>query len=67
MNPTETTRNLLDADTTEFVSIATAAQIEASDAAGDTGIIRIDSDGDVVEPGSWSYDQPGTRTVYVEA
>lgn len=60
-----TTFRLFDGDTTDEIGPATAAQIEASLAAGDTGLILIDGDGDVVEDGTWAAQQPGVRKVFV--
>jgi hypothetical protein len=40
--------NLYDSETNEKIGVATSDQIEASLAAGDTGVITIDADGDVV-------------------
>lgn len=64
---TDTTpaRTLHDSDTDELIGTATPAQIDASDAAGDTGHILIDTDGDVVSPGTWAAQQPGVRRVWV--
>lgn len=45
---------------------ATAEQVKASDDAGPCGFIRVGHRGDVVIPGSWDDQQPGTRTCYVE-
>lgn len=59
------TGTLMDAETDELIGPATPAQIEASLAAGDTGMILIDADGDVIEQSSWDADQPGVRTVWV--
>ena len=56
---------LHDADTADKIGPATVEQTEASLAAGDTGVILIDADGDVIEPGTWAAQQPGTRKVYV--
>lgn len=42
---------------------ATLEQIEASDAAGDTGFFFIDEDGDVIGNGEWHASQG--RTAYV--
>lgn len=61
-------RVLMDAETAESIGPATPDQIVASDDAGDTGIILIDGDGDVIGP--WEEFEPGTvqpvRRVYVE-
>lgn len=66
MNNTDTTTtDLYDADTAERIGQATSEQTEASLAAGPEGIITIDADGDVVEPGSWAAQQDGARRVYV--
>lgn len=60
---------LMDAHTGEPIGDATAAQIEASDGAGDTGIILVDAEGYVVAPQEenqpWIV-QP-VRHAYVEA
>lgn len=55
---------LYDAETTERIGVATAEQIEASHAAGETGVILIDASGSPVTEGSWAAQQPGTRRVY---
>jgi hypothetical protein len=62
---TTTGADLMDADTGDKIGAATPAQIEASLAAGDTGIILIDADGDVVDDGTWAAQQPGVRRVWV--
>jgi hypothetical protein len=62
---TNTTPQLRTADTDEVIGEATPAQIEASLAAGDTGIILIDADGDVIDDGTWAAQQPGVRRVWV--
>lgn len=63
---TQTSRHFLfDADTAEKIGPATPEQTEASFAAGYTGIILVDVDGDVVIDGTWSAQQPGVRSVYV--
>lgn len=46
----QTGYTLMDADTAEGIGFATGAQAKASLLAGDTGIILIDADGDVVAP-----------------
>lgn len=56
---------LCDADTGECVGPATVAQAQASLAAGETGFILVDSDGDVITSDSWAAQQSGTRKVYV--
>jgi len=55
---------LYDADTNDRIAPATDDQIEASAAAGETGIILVDSDGTVLTPGTWAAEQPGVRHVY---
>lgn len=60
-----TEARLCDASTAEVIGVATQEQVDASLAAGETGIILIDADGDVVEQGSWGARQPGVRSVYV--
>jgi len=56
---------VLDSDTGELVwSSATPQQWWASQAT-DEGHILIDADGDVVDPGTWAAQQPGTRRCYV--
>lgn len=60
-------RTLHDSDTGELIGTATAAQIDASDGAGHTGHILIDTDGDVVTVGTWAAQQPGIRRVWVSA
>lgn len=62
---TQHTADLFDSDTAELIGPATEAQIAASLAAGETGHILIDADGDVIEPGTWAAQQPGVRKVYV--
>lgn len=62
---TEYFDELFDADTNDAIGPATADQINASLAAGPTGIILIDADGDVVEFGTWPANQKGVRRVYV--
>ena len=62
---TSTNPTLFNADTTDEIGPATAAQIEASLAAGDTGLILIDADGNVIHEGSWEAQQPGARKAYV--
>lgn len=57
--------DLYDIETGEKIGPATQDQIDASLAAGDEGGIVIDSDGDVVDDGSWGAQQPGSRKVYV--
>lgn len=56
---------LIDSETGCHIGAATPAQIEASDNAGPEGHILIGADGDVVQPGTWAANQPGTRKVYV--
>lgn len=63
-NTTATAHTLYDALTADPIGPATAAQVEASDAAGDTGVFIVDADGDPVACGSWAASQPGTRQVY---
>lgn len=55
---------LCDSDTGEDLGPATSQQAEAS-ARTVEGHILIDTDGDIVEPGSWASQQPGVRRVYV--
>jgi hypothetical protein len=57
--------DLHDYNTGDKISPATPEQIEASLAAGDTGIILVDADGNVVAKGSWEAQQSGVRTAYV--
>lgn len=57
--------SLYDGDTAELLGPATDAQVAASVAAKPDGIILIDADGDVVEPGSWAAERIGVRKVYV--
>ena len=57
--------DLFDANTADKIGPATPEQIEASLAAGDTGTILVDADGNVVADGSWEHQQPGVRTAYV--
>lgn len=64
-NNSTATRTLHDSDTGELIGTATPAQIDASDAAGDTGHILVDADGDVVTVGTWAAQQSGVRRVYV--
>lgn len=60
------TPELFDAETGDLIGHATVDQVSATiDDAGDTGIILIDADGDVVTPGGWAAQQPGVRRVYV--
>jgi hypothetical protein len=56
---------LFDAETSREIGPATYRQSQASATAGDTGIILIDADGDVVIDGTWEAQQPGVRKVYV--
>lgn len=56
---------LYDFETGEPIGPATTFQTAASFMAGPEGHILIDADGDVVEPGTWAAQQPGTRKVYV--
>jgi hypothetical protein len=62
-------RNLMDSEDGTFISVATHAQIVASDEAGETGVFLIDADGDVI--GEQDENQPWVpqpvRRVYVEA
>ena len=62
---TTSTYHLYDGDTAEDLGVATHPQVDASLAAGSEGFILIDTDGNVVEPGSWAARQPGSRKVYV--
>jgi hypothetical protein len=49
-----TTQNLYDISTTELLGPATQEQIEASNAAGDTGAIMVDlRTGEVLTPGTF--------------
>lgn len=56
---------LFDADTADKIGPATAEQISASLAAGDTGVILVDIEGNVIADGSWDARQAGVRKVYV--
>lgn len=62
---TEIAYTLHDYLTGERLGTATPAQVEASLAADDEGVIMIDADGNVITPGTWAAQQPGTRSVYV--
>ena len=55
--------SLFDSETTALLGFATAAQFEASMAAGPEGHILIDDDGDVVDPGGFYADT--ARKVFV--
>ena len=63
MTSTQNTCHLFDADTAADLGPATAAQTEASYAAGVSGIIAVDSDGDVVPTGGFHVGR--LRSVYV--
>ena len=58
--------DLIDAETNEILGPATPEQVDASLDAGETGIIEIDADGDVVHCGyvEEAYRRP-FRRVYV--
>lgn len=62
---TQIVADLLDYNTGDKISPATPEQIEASLAAGDTGAILVDADGNVVADGSWEAQQSGVRTAYI--
>lgn len=60
------THTLYDAGTDEDLGPATFEQVDASyhEDTG-TGIILVDGEGFVLQPGSWDDGQPGVRRVYV--
>lgn len=56
---------LVDYTTGERIGPATADQRAASLAAGDAGVILVDSDGAVVEVGTWAAQRADVRRVFV--
>ena len=60
---------LMDAETAEPIGPASVEQVKASLRAGDTGIILIDADGDVVaeQDANQPYTPQPVRRVYAEA
>ena len=65
MTTNTTAQYLYEYNTSDKIGPATSDQIEASLAAGDTGTILVDADGNVVADGSWEAQQSGVRTAYI--